>query len=94
MVSQPEEGGLKDAIYEQNNIIISDSMLRNILPHQINKMYALYKVMCGCVCCISTKIMHSRLLSWQVNYLKNLNNKATMCKTECLVKWKVIFLNI
>ena len=32
MVSCPEEGGPKKSIYEYNNIIISDSTLRNILP--------------------------------------------------------------
>ena len=32
MVSPPEEGGLKDARYSDNNIIISDSKLRSILP--------------------------------------------------------------
>ena len=33
-----------------------------------------YKVMCGFVCCISAKIMHSSLLTWRgccLNYLKD-----------------------
>ena len=33
MVSPPEEGGLKEARYADNNIIISNSNLRKILPH-------------------------------------------------------------
>ena len=37
MVSPPGEGGLKESIYAENNIIISDSTLRNILPPQLNK---------------------------------------------------------
>ena len=59
MVSTPEEGGLKDARYADNIIIISDYTLSNILPPQLNKVFARYKVMCGCECCIYSKIIHS-----------------------------------
>ena len=34
LVSDPNNGGLKDARYEDDNIIISDSTLRSLLPHQ------------------------------------------------------------
>ena len=37
----------------------------------IKHMYARYKVMCGCECCISDKSIHSSLLSWRDRYLKN-----------------------
>ena len=47
MVCPPEEGSLKDAIYEGYIIIISNYSQRNIIPPQINKMFAHYKVMCG-----------------------------------------------
>ena len=65
MVIPPEEGGLKEARYSENNSIISDSTIRNILPPQLNKMTSRYKVMCGCECCISTKSMHLSLLVWR-----------------------------
>ena len=42
-----EEGGMKEARDTKDNIIISDSTLRNILPPQINKITAWYKFMCG-----------------------------------------------
>ena len=58
MVSTPEEGGPKEARNEVNDIIISDSTLRNILPPQLKKMTYRYKVMCGCECCVSAKSMH------------------------------------
>ena len=45
MVIPPVEGGLKEAQYQEKNIIISDSVLRNILPPQLNKMLARHKVM-------------------------------------------------
>ena len=38
MVSPLEEGELKEARYEDNNIIISGSNLQNILPPQLNKI--------------------------------------------------------
>ena len=38
MVSPIEEGGLKEARDKDDNIIISDTNLRNILPPQVKKM--------------------------------------------------------
>ena len=40
---------------EDGKIIISDSTLRSLLPPQLKKMSARYKIMCGCECCISAK---------------------------------------
>ena len=34
-----------------------------------------YKVMCGCECCISSKSMHSYLLTWRDHRLKQLKDK-------------------
>ena len=34
MLIPPEEGGPKETIYADNNIIISDSTLRKIIPNQ------------------------------------------------------------
>ena len=50
MVSNPGEGGHKEAREAENNIIISDSTLRSIIPHQLKRMFARYKVICGCEC--------------------------------------------
>ena len=63
LVIDPIDGGLKDARDEDGNIIISDSILRSLLPPQLKQMYARYKVMCGCECCISAKSIHSPFLS-------------------------------
>ena len=38
MVSPPEEGGRKETIYAENNIIIINSTLRKILPPQLKNM--------------------------------------------------------
>ena len=63
LVSDPNDGGLKDARDEDDNIIISDSTLRSLLPPQLKQIPARYKVMCGCECCISAKSIHSSFLS-------------------------------
>ena len=38
LVSDPEDGGLKEARYVKNNIIISDSALCSLLPPQQNNI--------------------------------------------------------
>ena len=58
MVSPPEEGGIKEARDERNNIIIGDSALRNIIMPKLKNIVARYKVLCGF---ISTKNVYS---SW------------------------------
>ena len=40
LVSDPNDGGLKDARDEDGKIIISDSTLRLLLPPQLKQMYA------------------------------------------------------
>ena len=52
MVISPEEGGLKEAKYSDNNIIINYSTLHNILPPQLTNISLIYKFICSCVCCI------------------------------------------
>ena len=63
LVSDTNDDGLKDSRDEDDNIIISDYTLRSLLPPQLKKMSARYKIMCGCECCISAKSIHSSFLS-------------------------------
>ena len=42
---------------------------------QLNKMSTWYRVMYCCKCCISSKSMHSYLLSWRDNYPKHLKHQ-------------------
>ena len=70
LVSDIDNGGLKESRDEDNNIIISDSTLSSLLSPQFKIMSSRYKVMCSCKCCISSKSMHLPLLSWRVLYLK------------------------
>ena len=65
LVSEPHDGGIKDARDEDGKIIISDSILRSLLPPKLKQMSARYKIMCGCECCISDKSIHSSFVSWR-----------------------------
>ena len=62
LVSDTNDCGTKDARDEDGKIIISDSTLRLLFPPQLKQMSARYRIMCGCECCISAKIIHSSLL--------------------------------
>ena len=50
LVSDPNYDSLKYARDEDNNIIISDSILYSLLSPQLKQMSARYKVICGCEC--------------------------------------------
>ena len=76
MASLPEESGLKEVRYADNNIIISDSTLQNILPTQLKNMTSRYRVMCWGECFVSTKSMHSSLLSWVERFSKKLKDQS------------------
>ena len=58
IVSNIDDGGLKEARDADINIIISDSTLVSLFPPQIKEMSSRYKVMCGCECFISDKSIH------------------------------------
>ena len=71
LLSDPNDGGLKDAMDEDDHIIISDSTLCSLFPPQLKQMSARYKVMCGCECFISAKSIHSALIFLRDRCLKN-----------------------
>ena len=76
LVSEINDGGLKDSRDEDGKIIINDSTLRSLLSPQLKQISAQYKVMCGCECFISAKSIHSSLLSWRDRYLEKLKDKS------------------
>ena len=63
LLSDLNDGGLENARDEYGKIIISDFILRSLLPPRLKQISARYKVMCGCEFCISNKSIHSSLLS-------------------------------
>ena len=66
--------GLKEARDEDDNIIISDSALRSLLPPHFKTNSSRYKVMCGCECCIYAKSINSSLISWRDSYSNKLKD--------------------
>ena len=76
LVIDPNDGGMKDARDKDGKIIISDSTLRSLLPPQVKQMSACYKIMCRCECCISSKSIHSSLISWRDRYMKKLKDRS------------------
>ena len=78
--------------YEDDNIIISDSKLRSLLPPQLKKNSARYKVMCGCEFCIYAQNIYSSLLSWRDRYLKKWKIKEKILKTDGLVKKQIAYM--
>ena len=80
LVSDPNDGGFKDARDKNDKIVISDSTLLSLLPNQLKQIYSRYNIMCGCECCVSAKILYSSFLSWSDRYLKNSSIKAKMLK--------------
>ena len=58
LVSDPKDGGLKDARDKYGKIIISDSTFCSLLPPKLKPMSTQYKIMCGYECCISDKTIH------------------------------------
>ena len=76
LVSDPNDGGLKDARDEDDNIIIRDSTFPSLFPPQLKQMSARYKVVGGYEYCIYDKIIHPSLLSWRDRYLKKLKYKS------------------
>ena len=86
LVSDTNYGVFKDARDEDDNIIISDSTLRSLFPPKLKQIPSQYKVVCGCECCISAKIIHSSFLFWCDRYLKKSRIKSKILKKEGLVK--------
>ena len=90
-VSAKIYGGLKEARYEDDNIIISDSTIRSLLPPQFKKTSSRYKVMYGCKFCISSKSRYSSLISLRYCYFKklkdliqNAQNRRSEGKANCI----------
>ena len=76
LVSDNNYGSLKEDRDEYDNIIISDSTLRLLFSPQLKQKAAQYKVMCSCEYYISSKSVHSSLISWGDQYLKKLKDQS------------------
>eukprot|EP00978_Attheya_sp_CCMP212_P035056 scaffold150474_cov61-Attheya_sp.AAC.1 len=71
LISPTSEGGLEEAKDRvTGEVIISDTMLRNIMPAQIRRMQEHHKQMCGCDYCNTATSMQSSLNAWRKTKVK------------------------
>jgi hypothetical protein len=73
LVKDPPTGlaGAKDA---NNKCVISDTMLRSLLPPELKPATNRHKQMCGCEICLSFRSQHCSLNAFRLRHLKILEN--------------------
>ena len=77
LIDLPDGGGLVGAIHAiTNDVIISDTVLRSLAPHQLRPMTDNYKMICGCAICNNSKYMQESLNAWRRKQLKTMKDKA------------------
>ena len=76
LIGPPPKG--LPSVYDpiSNQLLVSESTLRAMLPPQLRRMTNAQKDICGCECCISTKLLHQALLQFRSN------NKALRSMTN------------
>jgi len=69
-LAQPEErGGFKYAYDERGKLLISDTMLRSLLPKELKRMTERHKQMCGCETCIVGRGMLRSLRAYRKSHV-------------------------
>ena len=77
LIASPRDGGLVGARHpEKNDVIISDTMLRSLVPPQLLPMTYIHKMMRGCAICNTFKYMQESLNVWRRKQLKIMKDKS------------------
>jgi len=76
LLELPESGGLAEARDAEGKVIISDSVLRCLLPPQLWKMTDRHKQMCGCEICLSIIHLQQTLNRWRHRFSRKLKDEA------------------
>ena len=76
LLELPESGGLAEARDAEGKVIISDSVLRCLLPPQLWKMTDRHKQMCGCEICLSIIHLQQTLNRWRHRFSRQLKDEA------------------
>ena len=72
LIASTDDGGLIGARHAiTNDVIISDTILRSLAPHQLRQMTDNHKMMCGCAICNTSKYMQESLNAWRRKQLKS-----------------------
>ena len=72
------EGGFENA-YKDGKVLISDTMLRTLMPEEMRKMTERYKQMCGCETCIVGRRLLRSLKAYRTRVLRKLKKDARRC---------------
>ena len=86
LVSDTKDGGLKQARYEDDNIIISDSTLRSLFPPQLKKNHQETRLCVVANVAYLPKVCINNYYHGVIVILKNSSISAKMLKTEGLGK--------
>ena len=67
LIGPPPKG--LPCVYDSKSkkLLVSESTLRAMLPPQLRRMTTAQKEICGCECCIATKLLHQALLHFRSN---------------------------
>ena len=77
LITSPEdEGLLGDRHADTNDVMISETILRSLAPHQLRPMTDHQKMMCGCAICNTSKYFQESLNAWRRKQLKIIKDKA------------------
>jgi hypothetical protein len=82
LIAPPKSGGLAEARDAEGHVIISDSVLRCLLPPQLRKMTERHKQMCGCEVCLKVISMQQSLNAWRHRWLRKLKDEAASCTSR------------
>jgi hypothetical protein len=71
-----EEGGFEFAYTEDGKVLISDTMLRSLLPKEMRRMTERHKQMCGCETCIIGRGLLQSLKAYRTRVLRKMKKAA------------------
>ena len=77
LIALPDKGGLLGARHHRTNeVIISDTMLRSLVPPELRPMTDSHKIMCGCTTCNTSKYLQTSLNAWRRKHMKHMEAQA------------------
>eukprot|EP00978_Attheya_sp_CCMP212_P009286 scaffold21956_cov70-Attheya_sp.AAC.2 len=83
LIAPPDQGGLLGARHhESNDVIISDTMLRLLVPPELRPMTDHHKIMCGCTICNTAKYLQTSLNAWRRKHMKHMEAQANASRSR------------
>eukprot|EP00978_Attheya_sp_CCMP212_P017892 scaffold48234_cov60-Attheya_sp.AAC.6 len=83
LIVPPDQGGLLGARHhESNDVIISDTMLRSLVPPELRPIPDHHKIMCGCTICNTSKYLQTSLNVWRHKHMKHMEIQANVSRSR------------